>query len=782
MLTEVLNAQNYQSSLFALPPFVTASVLLALGFMIRDSEQRSRISTSFCIMTTTGALWLYSDALMFCALTESVALFWSRVGQVGVNFIPAAAYHSAVASAHADPKSRRRVWLAWQLAIGFSLTLLLPDGFHTGVQLHWWGYYPVYDWLGTVSVGYFIFVMAVSLKLYWTTFRNALPGPVRWRNKGLFIALCIASLASVDFLAALGVPLYPFGYVPVLGFIVLANRTIYRYRLVTITPEFAAKQIIDAMDDGLLVLDSSGIIRVSNRTALDMFSRPGVPLNGTDVRTLAKKLAPDGPQLWQRLVNGTLREYECSVNTGLNPSTLLSVSSFTMGENEENPVAAVCLVRDITQRQLAQRQIQRHTDRQTALYELNLAASSTLDLDAVLTVLLDRLAQMVTAGAMTVELFHGADKPLARIASRGIDDAAWKSRAADFCAAPHPVVRAKDSVSISDLNVVSAGLDSKFFLDAGFNSYLGIPLIAKDEVIGVVSIYADQLHHYGSEDLTFLRSFASQAAVAIRNSELYEQTIRQTRELEKANQIKEDFLSVMSHELRTPLNVISGYTKLVQEGLMGAVNAEQNTALDKVTRHAGELLFMVNSIMHATKIEAGVVEAERRQFWVSGFLDDLKALYDYPHGKAIDLRWQYPNDLPLIDSDPDKLKHILQNLINNAIKFTDIGTVTVFARARPERNAVEFCVIDTGIGIPANELTYIFERFRQADSSKTRTYGGVGLGLHIVKSFTELLGGVVSVSSEPGKGSTFTVLIPCNGELQDAEPPPSLQTDRPSPG
>ena len=151
MLTEVLNAQNYQSSLFALPPFVTASVLLALGFMIRDREQRSRISTSFCIMTTTGALWLYSDALMFCALTESVALFWSRVGQVGVNFIPAAAYHSSVASAHADPKSRRRVWLAWQLAIGFSLTLLLPDGFHTGVQLHWWGYYPVYDWLGTVS-------------------------------------------------------------------------------------------------------------------------------------------------------------------------------------------------------------------------------------------------------------------------------------------------------------------------------------------------------------------------------------------------------------------------------------------------------------------------------------------------------------------------------------------------------------------------------------------------------------------------------------------------------
>ena len=344
------------------------------------------------------------------------------------------------------------------------------------------------------------------------------------------------------------------------------------------------------------------------------------------------------------------------------------------------------------------------------------------------------------------------------------------------------MVRAKDTVSISDLNVVSNGLDGKFFLDAGLSFYLGIPLIAKDEVIGVVSIYADRPYPYGSEELTFLRSFASHAAIAIRNSELYEQTIQQTRELEKANQIKEDFLSVMSHELRTPLNVITGYTKLVQEGLMGEINAEQSNALDKVTHHADELLFMVNSIMHATKIEAGLVEAEKRQFWVSAFLDELKTLYDYPHAKEIALRWHYPSDLPLIDSDPDKLKHILQNLINNAIKFTDAGTVTVFAQGRLEYNAVEFTVSDTGIGIPANELAYIFERFRQADSSKTRSYGGVGLGLHIVKTFTELLGGVVRVNSESGKGATFTVLIPCNGELRDSGPAQSVQADPSSPG
>ena len=268
MIAEVLNGQNYQASWFALPTFLTASVLLAMGFMVRGREQSSRVSTLFCMMTATGAIWLYSYSLMYCALSETVAIFWSQVGQIGVNLIPPAVFSFAVSSLQADAKLRRRVWLVRQLAIGFTLTLLLPDGFLAGVRLHGWGYYPVYDWLGTVFVGFFMLVMAVSLNMYWTSYRNALPGPVRSRNQGLFTALSIAALGSVDYLAALGVPLYPFGYLPVLGSILLANRTIRRYRLVTITPEFAAKEIIDAMDDALLVLDSSGIVRVSNKVAL----------------------------------------------------------------------------------------------------------------------------------------------------------------------------------------------------------------------------------------------------------------------------------------------------------------------------------------------------------------------------------------------------------------------------------------------------------------------------------------------------------------------------------
>ena len=775
MIAEVLNWQNYQTSWFAVPTFLTASVLLALGVKVHAVEQRSRLRTSFFLVTATGAIWLYSYALMYCALNETVAIFWSRIGQVGTNLIPPAVFSFAALSAQLDGKLRRRVRLVRQLAIGFTLTLLLPNGFIAGVRLHEWGYYPVYGWLGIIFIGFFILVMALSLNMYWTSYRNAVPEPVRSRNLGLVTAFSVACLGSVDFLAALGVPVYPFGYLPVLVGTLLANWTIRRYRLVTITPEFAAKEIIDAMDDALLVLDNFGIVRVSNKAALAMFSRPPVPLNGTDVRVLAKLLSADDSDLWQRMLKGTLREYPCALNNGADQTTLLSVSSFTMGEHEGDPVAAVCMVRDVTQQRIAEQRIQRHSDHQAALYELTRAASSTLDIDAVLTVLLDRLAQTMPTGAMTVELFRDADQQLAPVASRGINDRNWKSRITRGVAAAHPVVRAKETV-ISDMSANANDFDRSFFREAGFGFYLGIPMIAQDDVIGVLSFYCKEQRHYGGEELTFLRSLASHAAMAIHNSELYEQTMLQTRELEKANQIKEDFLSVMSHELRTPLNVITGYTKLVQEGLMGAVTAEQSKALGKVTHHADELLFMVNSIMHATKIEAGIVEAEKRRFWPSGFLDDLKTLYDYPHGKDIELRWQYPPDLPPINSDQEKLKHVLQNLINNAIKFTDGGIVTVFAQARPERNAVEFGVSDTGIGISAQEMATIFDRFRQADSSKTRTYGGVGLGLHIVKTFTELLGGVVSTSSAPDKGSTFTVLIPCDGQLRESVLAPIVES------
>jgi signal transduction histidine kinase len=427
-----------------------------------------------------------------------------------------------------------------------------------------------------------------------------------------------------------------------------------------------------------------------------------------------------------------------------------------------DPVAFVCIIRDVTEQKKAQMDIQRHTERQAALYEINLATTSTLELRVVLNVLLEKLTALVPKTATTIMLLDNKEKELVKVAARGIDEEAWRAdNAGRGDGMPHAGLPVKDAIRISNIQVADNGLDSDYFRRNGFVSYLGVPLIAQNRVLGILSFYCLQQRYFGDEEINFLRTLAGQAAGAIQNSQLYEQTKQQAVDLEKANKVKDEFLGVMSHELRTPLNVIAGYTKIVQDGVLGEINAEQANALDKVTRHSNELLVMVNSIMDATKIEAGGVVVECDELPLSEFLDELKLLYEYPLGKDVTLRWHYASSLPGIRTDRDKLKHILQNLINNALKFTESGHVTVSAHHVAGANRVELTVADTGIGIASEDLGLVFEKFRQLDASRTRSQGGVGLGLHIVKTFSEVLGGKVNVTSRIGEGTVFTVTLPC---------------------
>ncbi|MGH7824328.1 MAG: ATP-binding protein [Candidatus Binatia bacterium] len=234
----------------------------------------------------------------------------------------------------------------------------------------------------------------------------------------------------------------------------------------------------------------------------------------------------------------------------------------------------------------------------------------------------------------------------------------------------------------------------------------------------------------------------------------------QALELEKANSVKSEFLGVMSHELRTPLNVILGYTWLLSQRGLGEISAKQEQTLVKLERQSRMLLTMVNSILEASKIEAEASTAETYEVRLSRLFEDLQSTSAILVDKDVALHWDYPADLPVIKTDGGKLRQILQNIINNALKFTDKGAVTVSARVDTEAKILEVSVEDTGIGISEESLPTVFEMFRQIDSSDTRRYGGVGLGLYIVKKFTDLLGGTVEVKSAQGQGSVFTVRIP----------------------
>jgi signal transduction histidine kinase len=235
---------------------------------------------------------------------------------------------------------------------------------------------------------------------------------------------------------------------------------------------------------------------------------------------------------------------------------------------------------------------------------------------------------------------------------------------------------------------------------------------------------------------------------------------RLKQEAEQRNQGKKEALDIVSHEFRTPLNLIVGYAQAVKGRVFGEVTKEQEEALGKILRQSDNLLDMVNAMLDLARIDAGEVSPEREEFSVVELLRELRVNHEPPLGKPLALQWFIPDDLPTMCSDKAKLRIILQNLINNAIKFTDEGTIRISARQTADRKRIEFEVADSGIGIPKETVPFIFDKFRQADSSSTRQRGGVGLGLHIVRVFTESLGGTISVKSQPGQGSTFTLVLP----------------------
>jgi len=423
-----------------------------------------------------------------------------------------------------------------------------------------------------------------------------------------------------------------------------------------------------------------------------------------------------------------------------------------------------------------------------ALQEIDKAITSTLDLRTVLDVLLQKIDLSLPYATATVRLLNKESGLLEPVACRNLDEKEWKAEQwRGGRGIPNVVFKNKAPWMVSNVQTDPQVQDREFFRKHGLVSYLGVPLLVKDEVLGVLSFYTKEEHEFTNEEIGFLSTLAGQAAIAIHNSQLYQEMVSLAAQLSRSNKVKDEFLSVMSHELRTPLNVVMGYTGMIRDRLLGEINPEQEKALEKVISRARDQLTMISSILQATQLEAEGIKVETGEVSLGDLLDDLRSGYAIPLGKELSLIWDYPSDLPVINTDGEKLKHILHNLINNAIKFTARGQVTVSARIRQqaignsenmqeEKNFlkpsasslppqtsdawVELKVSDTGIGIAKENQSMIFERFRQVDSSETRRHGGVGIGLYTVKKFTELLGGKVEVESEVGKGSTFTVTIP----------------------
>jgi signal transduction histidine kinase len=288
--------------------------------------------------------------------------------------------------------------------------------------------------------------------------------------------------------------------------------------------------------------------------------------------------------------------------------------------------------------------------------------------------------------------------------------------------------------------------------------------MSEAQVLGVLAFYMRESQEFSNEEAAFLATLAGQVASAIVNSQLYERSVRQAAELEQAIHAKDEFLNVMSHELRTPLSVIGGYAQALSIGVAGEITPEQSELTDKIIFQSNELLRMINEILQVGSLQAGSVKAYIENTDLAELFGNLQTTFDALVKQDIVLKWNIPTVMAPVRTDGDKLKHVLQNLIHNAMKFTEQGSVAITAHCSPD--CLQIQVKDTGIGIEPEKLPVIFDMFRQVDSSHTRSHGGVGVGLYIVKKYVELLRGTIAVDSSPGQGTTFTLTIPTDPSVE----------------
>jgi signal transduction histidine kinase len=288
-----------------------------------------------------------------------------------------------------------------------------------------------------------------------------------------------------------------------------------------------------------------------------------------------------------------------------------------------------------------------------------------------------------------------------------------------------------------------------------------VPLIANNSAVGCLVFLNREEHDFVEEEIEFVSTVAGQAAIAIHHAELFEQSERQAEELRGADRVKDEFLRVVSTQLKTPLNVINGYTDMFREGLLGEMTPIQEKAIETVARQSRDLHGLINTVLQASNIETEPLHLELHEVNLWEFLSEMRALHDAPLGKDVKIIWDYPSDLPPVQGDRRKLRQILENIINNATKFTDHGTITISVRYLAIKKMLELKVADTGAGIPREQISTIFERFRQGpDTGASAPHAGVGLGLYVVKKYLDLLGGKIQVESRAGGGSVFTVQVP----------------------
>jgi signal transduction histidine kinase/PAS domain-containing protein len=522
--------------------------------------------------------------------------------------------------------------------------------------------------------------------------------------------------------------------------------------------------IINTVSDPILLTDTEGRLLIANSRALTLFTASEEESEGRRGAVRLNNMLLSSALTSQRIQEAGAARRELLLVNPVDGSDLLFELLSTATDDPRHGTCVVSILRNVTDLRLASEEIEEN------LRRLRMAEAGTRAGSDRLNVIIDSVADpiVVTDAAGATSLMNDPAERLFTISSdaSAVEQRWVQTNDAHFSSFIAGMLVSADRRRVGELGLVDPktgeampveAIAVKIVSDHGELTTVVTILHDRREAIENAKLY-EQLKQ-ASDELE-RKVQAATADIAQQNELLRRQAI----ELEQASLLKSQFLANMSHEFRTPLNAMLGYTSMLMQGVAGPLEPPLKRQLARIESNGRHLLTIINEILDISRIEAGRMPLQVSRFNVPDLVAEVRAeLEPIILRSKLSVTIDMARDLRSVTTDRQKVKQILLNLLSNALKFTRQGSVRISARRLRDEHAVALSVTDTGIGIAPADRERIFEDFRQLDNSPTRAYGGTGLGLSICRRLAQMIDGRITVQSEVGKGSTFTLTMPTQG-------------------